>query len=64
MYFYKKKLNNNIIYLEKEIKYLKKKINQKINFTRHEDKKQLIILEDLLSNYYQLFYILDNNKQH
>ena len=42
--------------LEKEIKFLKKRINKKINLTRDIDKKCLLNLQNILLNHYKIFY--------
>ncbi|MBQ8892660.1 MAG: hypothetical protein IJ068_07355 [Bacilli bacterium] len=44
--------------LEKEIKYLKRRINKKINLTRNLDKHNLVILQTLLLDFYKRYYIL------
>ena len=47
--------------LEKEIKYLKRRLNKKINLTKKSDKKKLLYLENLLLTYYEKYYKIKNN---
>ena len=44
--------------LEKEIKFLKRKINNKYNPTKELDKKHLAILQQILKKYYKNYYYL------
>ena len=47
--------------LEKEIKYLKRRLNKKINLTKKSDKKKLLYLQNLLLTYYEKYYKIKNN---
>ena len=58
-YYYQKLIIDN---LEKEIKETKKKLNNKFNFNKEEDKKYLIKLQKLLNLNYKKYYIINNKE--